>query len=204
MQRNKIRRNELLEARNKFWHDEWNDYYLSLKKFVDSNAATFPGPLSTSLERWLYKQQLSRNTGRLTAEQMEKLDSIRLNKFRHDEWNHYFLSLKKFVDSLATKDPGPLSSSLEHWLYKQQLSRNIGGLTADQMGKLNSIGLLWGNLYNFIWNYHYESLKEHVENFRNNRTKQTFTLSTDCWITSDKNDLRIPLAYESSALVEFT
>jgi hypothetical protein len=30
------------------------------------------------------------------------------------------------------------------------------------------------------------------------------TLCNICWITSDKSDLRIPLVYESSSLVEFT
>lgn len=110
-----------------------------------------------SLGRWLSRQRVNYKNGKLSKQQIEKLEKIGINwntEFTHRSWDEaYQLAVEFFVNNghlnvrtdYLTEDGYNLGS----WIYLQRSYFAKEKLSEEQIEKLNLIGMIWNVSNNY-------------------------------------------------------
>lgn len=170
---------------------EWERYFAAAKQMAAKKlpldvprAYTFEG---VAVGRWLENQRLVRagkKNGRLTAEQVARLDKIGMNWKKRLElaWENGWASARRYRDSHADllvpvhyKDKNGFA--LGEWIvYNRQ--RYLGGnLTQNRIERLEAIGMVWSTS-NDLW-------------------EQNYAAATQYYL--EHGDLEVPIKYETSS-----
>ena len=150
---------------------EWERYFAAAKQMAAKKlpldvprAYTFEG---VAVGRWLENQRLVRagkKNGRLTAEQVARLDKIGMNWKKRLElaWENGWASARRYRDSHADllvpvhyKDKNGFALGV--WLGSQRAAYKEGTLTAAQIEKLEALGVDWANRNDRKWQTAYEA-----------------------------------------------
>ena len=101
-----------------------------------------------SLGGWVVMQRYVRRKGKLSAEQVQRLDELGFNwgATKQERWEATYKILMAYRQahghcrvSLANGDDG----SLRRWVIKQCRARRQGQLSAEQVRKLDNLGFTW-------------------------------------------------------------
>ena len=150
---------------------EWERYFAAAKQMAAKKlpldvprAYTFEG---VAVGRWLENQRLVRagkKNGRLTAEQVARLDKIGMNWKKRLElaWENGWASARRYRDSHADllvpvhyKDKNGFALGV--WLGSQRAAYKEETLTAAQIEKLEALGVDWANRNDRKWQTAYEA-----------------------------------------------
>ena len=136
---------------------EWERYFAAAKQMAAKKlpldvprAYTFEG---VAVGRWLENQRLVRagkKNGRLTAEQVARLDKIGMNWKKRLElaWENGWASARRYRDSHADllvpvhyKDKNGFA--LGEWIVYNRQRYQGGSLSDDRIERLESLGMVW-------------------------------------------------------------
>lgn len=103
----------------------------------------------------------------------EVRDCVRLFEKLNDtliaSWDYMFAEAQKYYEingnlEIPKRYKTPEGYSLGSWLTTQRKVRNgeqFGSLSEDRIGKLDSIGMVWGSVKDLSWNRYFEAAKEY-------------------------------------------
>lgn len=149
----------------------WNQHYLLAKAYYEMHGnlkivKTYQMN-NFHLGKWIMLQRKKYREGKLTPEQIKKLNDIEMVWQPKKSWMDYYRSCYKFYqihqNLLVTKYDIIDGITLSEWLNLQRYYYRIGKLTEDQISLLNELNMVW-NVHNRIsWNEYYELVKEYYE-----------------------------------------
>ncbi len=92
---------------------------------------------------WLSNIKIKYSLGKLSKEQINKLESIGIiwNK-RENNWEEKYNILKKYYEEYGNINL-VLDTSINRWLAHQKESYKLGKLSPERIAKLNSLGIIW-------------------------------------------------------------
>jgi superfamily II DNA or RNA helicase len=119
------------------------------------------GPLG----HWLQNQRMSFKRGKLTPDQIQRLESIGANWDPHEaKWRGHYAELQAFASrygNCSVPQTGGADDGLGKWLNRQRVLYRKGKLTADRIGLLEKVGVVW-DPFDQLW----ESFFSRVVAFR--------------------------------------
>ncbi len=148
-----------LEAIGMVWDtfkDQWNNMYkLAQEYYEENNNLRVPFRYVTktgeSLGIWIHGQRQAYKTGKLTTEQISKLEAIGMiwkvgktkdEKFTWEDW--YDLAVSYYEENNNLKVPQgyvtKTGENLGNWIANQRKAYKTGKLTTEQISKLEAIG----------------------------------------------------------------
>ena len=156
---------------------EWERYFAAAKQMAAKKlpldvprAYTFEG---VAVGRWLENQRLVRagkKNGRLTAEQIARLDKIGMNWKKRLElaWENGWASARRYRDSHADllvpvhyKDKNGFA--LGEWIVYNRQRYQGGSLSDDRIERLESLGMVW-DTGSILWEKNYAAaVQYHLE-----------------------------------------
>ena len=156
---------------------EWERYFAAAKQMAAKKlpldvprAYTFEG---VAMGRWLENQRLVRagkKNGRLTAEQVARLDKIGMNWKKRLElaWENGWASARRYRDSHADllvpvhyKDKNGFA--LGEWIVYNRQRYQGGSLSDDRIERLESLGMVW-DTGSILWEKNYAAaVQYHLE-----------------------------------------
>ena len=156
---------------------EWERYFAAAKQMAAKKlpldvprAYTFEG---VAVGRWLENQRLVRagkKNGRLTAEQVARLDKIGMNWKKRLElaWENGWASARRYRDSHADllvpvhyKDKNGFA--LGEWIVYNRQRYQGGSLSDDRIERLESLGMVWDTC-GILWEKNYAAaVQYHLE-----------------------------------------
>ena len=156
---------------------EWERYFAAAKQMAAKKlpldvprAYTFEG---VAVGRWLENQRLVRagkKNGRLTAEQVARLDKIGMNWKKRLElaWEKGWASARRYRDSHADllvpvhyKDKNDFA--LGEWIVYNRQRYQGGSLSDDRIERLESLGMVW-DTGSILWEKNYAAaVQYHLE-----------------------------------------
>ena len=156
---------------------EWERYFAAAKQMAAKKlpldvprAYTFEG---VAVGRWLENQRLVRagkKNGRLTAEQVARLDKIGMNWKKRLElaWENGWASARRYRDSHADllvpvhyKDKNGFA--LGEWIVYNRQRYQGGSLSDDRIERLESLGMVW-DTGSILWEKNYAAaVQYHLE-----------------------------------------
>ena len=147
--------------------EQWEKYFSALQKFKEreGHCRVVRGKDGNDLmlARWVMKQRQKMN--QLSSDQIKRLDSLGFAWNPHSEqWEKYFSALQKFKEReghcLVTHGNKIDGLNLGHWVGTLRQKKNI--LTAEQIGRLNSLEFSW-NARSDQWESSFEFLQKFYE-----------------------------------------
>lgn len=163
--------------------ERWNQHYLLAKSYYETY-----GDLKIvktyqvnhfCLGGWIITQRKKYREGKLTPEQIRKLNEIEMIWQPQMSWMDYYRCCLKFYQThqnlMVTKYDIVNGVALSEWLNVQRYYYRIGKLTDKQISLLNELNMIWDIHNRISWNEYYELAKEYYETHGN---------------------LQIPLAYQ--------
>ena len=151
-----------------------NNYQVAQRLYQETGSINVPYKYTTEenvcIGRWLAVQKRYCAAGKLTHEQIDKLNALEIKWVSEDTWEQTFLRLKAYVDehgsmSIPRSYTTPEGIKLSAWLNNQIAVYNgknrYGGLTAQQIAKLESAGVVWRR--SRTWDEAYELAKTYYE-----------------------------------------
>ena len=121
------------------------------------------------LGAWITNARKRRNDGKLTEERIQKLDQLGMTWNVFDvRWEQGYAFAAAYVQEYGNLDvPRNYKTadgkSLGNWLMNQQKAYEQGGLSDDQIKRLETIGMRWGNRNDRKWNEVYQAAKRYFE-----------------------------------------
>ena len=118
---------------------------------------------------WLTNARKRRNDGKLTEERIHQLDALGMSWRMFDtQWEQAFALAAAYAEKNGNLDiPRSYKTAdgktLGAWLQYQQKAYEEGGLTSEQIDRLESIGIHWGNRYDRQWNEVYQAAQRYFE-----------------------------------------
>ena len=130
--------------------------------------AAFQTETGYRLGRWISSQ---RENKKLSEHRRKLLDDIGMIWKKPDSWEARYALAKAYFDTHGNLNvPGDYTANgvwLGKWLNEQkqiyQGKRKGKQLTADQIERLNEIGMSWGHRSSAVWERHYEEAKRYFE-----------------------------------------
>ncbi len=133
------------------YDDAWEKRYQTAKSCYEKNGhLTFPN--GSSMDAWMSEQRRKREKGKLTQEQIEKLDSLGMVWSFESGWERGYRYAKAYFEEhgnlnalrrYKTED----GFGLGMWICKYRVARNGGKspvkITNDQIKALEAIGMTW-------------------------------------------------------------
>jgi len=130
--------------------ESWEEMFQALAAFARKNGhccVRTNSPHEIRLGRWVATQRHRRKLGRLSEEQIRRLDSIGFAWSPCDEaWENMFRALVKFREKYGDCDvPSHWAENptLSNWVANQRHRRKLGRLSGDRIRKLDSLGFTW-------------------------------------------------------------
>ena len=196
---------ELFEKLNDALTATWDMYYASAKQYYKENGnlevqARYITEEGYALGSWLNNQKAIRKgaiTGKLTENQIKKLDSIGMIWDSLDYfWEQNFKLAKEYYLTYGNLDiPTNYRSKdgkhLGNWILRQRQLYKSNSLTDEQTSKLDSIGMDWMDRVDRIWENGFVEAKNYSEEYgnlsvpKNYRSKTNFPLGI--WIQRQRS-----------------
>lgn len=148
-----------LEAAKEYW-EQFGNLLVPKKYRTDSGFA---------LGNWIINARRNRIDGRLTQDRIQELDELGMSWNAFDaKWEQgYALAAKYAAENDDLNVPvgyvTPDGQKLGLWLCNQRAAYLSGKLTGDQIGRLEKIGMYWGNRNDRQWNEVYQAAKRYFE-----------------------------------------
>ena len=179
--------------------DLWNEMYNQAKKYYEEhNNLKIPANYETengiNLGLWISRQRKFYKKEKLTDEQIEKLESIKMIwDIYENEWNKMYDLAKEYYEKnnhlniprrYITEDGVKLGS----WISSQRTLYKSKKLKKDQIEKLESIKIVW-DLVDIGWNRMYELVKEYYEKNGSFEMSPKYTvnnLNLGYWVNTQK------------------
>ena len=186
---------EKLESIGMVWEvfeDQWNEAYNKALEYYNKYddlliSSHYITKDNFKLGQWIVAQRKAYKTGKLTTEQIEKLESIGMVwQVLENQWNEaydraleYYNEYENLLVSqdYVTKD----NFKLGKWICNQRTAYKSRNLTTWQIEKLESIGMVW-EAFEDQWNEGYSKAFEYYYEHKNLRvlsnyvTKDNFKL----------------------------
>lgn len=155
---------ELLDRIGMIWdkpRNPWERQYEDAKRFYEKNEHLRVSIKDDhALFLWLYKQRKAYDDNALTDEQIMRLEDIGMVWLSHNEirWEQSFVSAEEYYREFGNLRPketyvSPDGIQLGVWLKTQR--KYEAQLSPEQKARLNSIGMVWGNIKQLQWMEHY-------------------------------------------------
>ena len=168
---------ERLEAIGMHWNNRnteananaWEAHFTECKEYYEQYGnlnipSGYQSKSGTNLAVWIVRQRAQYKNGKLTAEQIAKLDAIGMVWELADAWEVGFSHAKEYA-----KQNGDLlvpvgfvcgdGYKLGNWIANQRSNRNGNDkyrqLSQEQVARLESIGMVW-NTAEYSWNKAYD------------------------------------------------
>ena len=149
-----------LDAIGMVWDTEqyrFDQGYSYAKKYFDQHgdltaAVTYVTDDGFKLGAWLEQKRRQYHKGTLKEENIKKLETIGiLWKPSQDLWNQMFSKAKKYFKTHGDLNVPATEKKLYSWLGKQRVAKENSKLSAEQIRKLESIGMIWDKSeYNWL------------------------------------------------------
>ena len=121
------------------------------------------------LGAWITNARKRRSDGKLTEERIQQLDQLGMTWNVFDvRWEQGYVLAAAYAQEYGNLDvPRNYKTvdgkSLGNWLMNQQKAYEQGGLSDDQIKRLEAIGMCWGNRNDRKWNEVYQAAKRYFE-----------------------------------------
>lgn len=120
---------------------------------------------------WLNSQQRKAKEGKLDAEQMQRLKAIGFfdSASRNKSWEENYLAAKRYYEAVGNVEiPHDYVSGdgvwLGRWVDEQRRSMRRGALTAEQIKRLDAIGMRWDDPRKTRWYVCLEAVRGYPRN----------------------------------------
>lgn len=129
----------------------WGDYFLQLSEFYEESGRSnivSGDHISKNLQVWVDEQILAKKSGKLSADNISKLDSINIDWSAHGKqwvkWKRHYSTLKRYAEK-TEGDPNvsQLVKGIGPWLSSQRVLYRQGLLSESKRVLLESIGVCW-------------------------------------------------------------
>jgi superfamily II DNA or RNA helicase len=168
----KARRLEKLGLVWKPAKERWEKYFAALIEYKDTfGNCNVPQDWqgNPSLGRWVGQQRFRRSTGKLSAERIQRLNSIGFHWNTTDSrWETMFAALIEYRQRFGNCNvPHEWSESaaLGGWVSLQRTRRKRGQISARQLQKLNSLGFVW-DIRDGFWEERFSELVQYKQQVR--------------------------------------
>lgn len=144
-----------------------NNYLVAQKLYLDTGNINVEHKLTTEdnvcIGRWLALQKRYFADGKLTQEQIDKLNTLEIKWVSEDTWEQTFSRLKEYADkhgslTIPRDYTTPEGIKLSAWLRNQISAYNgknkYRSLTDEQVEKLEAVGVVWRKVK--TWDEAYE------------------------------------------------
>jgi len=168
---------ERLEAIGMCWHNRgiennalaWETHFAECKAYYERNGhlniqSGYKSQSGTNLAVWLIRQRAQYKSGKLSQEQIDKLNSIGMIWELADAWEVGFAHAKEYAEQIGDLLV-PISYvcddgyKLGNWIANQRNNRvsndKYRQLSTEQIEWLDSIGMVW-NVAEYAWTRGYE------------------------------------------------
>ena len=121
------------------------------------------------LGKWINNARKRRNDGKLTEERIRQLDQMGMIWSVFDaKWEQGYALAAVYAQEYGNLDvPRDYKTAdgktLGRWIQNQELAYEQKKLSADQIKRLETIGMQWGSRYDRQWNAVYQSAKQYFE-----------------------------------------
>ena len=149
-----------LDAIGMVWDTEqyrFDQGYSYAKKYYDKHgnltaAVTYVTDDGFKLGAWLEQKRRQYHKGTLKEENIKKLETIGiLWNPSQDLWNQMFSKAKEYFKTHGDLNVPATEKKLYSWLGKQRIAKENGKLTANQIRRLESVGMIWDKAeYNWL------------------------------------------------------
>lgn len=184
---------ELFEKLNDALTATWDMYYASAKQYYQENGnlevpARYITEEGYALGSWLNNQKAIRKgtiVGKLTEDQIQKLDSIGMIWDSLDYfWEQNFRLAKEYYLTYGNLDiPTNYKSTdgkhLGNWILRQRQLYKSNSLTDEQIKKLDSIGMVWMDRVDRVWENGFIEAKNYSEEYGNLSVPKNYRSNTD-------------------------
>ncbi len=190
----------------------WTRNYNAAKRYYEEHgdlnvAGSYISPDGVSLGEWLKKLRKWRNAGAhqkfLTEERIAQLDEIGMvwdvldyywEQMYHEASEYYLEHRNLDVPSKYVTKSG---KRLGAWIHRLRSASNDttkgGSLTEDRIQRLNSIGMIWTDRNEIVWDSYYEKA---VQYYRKNgniampKSYETDGMKVGVWLIRQKYEYR--------------
>lgn len=121
------------------------------------------------LGKWINNARKRRNDGKLTEERIRQLDQLGMAwKVFDVRWEQGYALSAVYAQEYENLDvPRDYKTAdgktLGRWIQNQELAYEQKKLSADQIKRLETIGMQWGSRYDRQWNEVYQAAKRYFE-----------------------------------------
>ena len=162
--------------------NDWQNYYEKAaeyyRKYGNLDVPAAYKVDGAALGKWIRRYRINKTTGatagKLTDERREKLDAIGMIWNTEDSWNTRYSLLLEYhkvhgniniPSNYVTED----NIWLGNWLYLQKkiYKGKVKGesLTDEQIGKLEALGINWGDFYEVLFDEYMEAATAYYEEY---------------------------------------
>ena len=137
-----------------------------------------------SLQKWLAAQRKAKKAGKLTSEQIQKLDGVGMVWETADPWETGFKHAAEYVNNFGNLDVKksyvcPDGYPLGNWIANQRSARQ--SLNTEQVNRLDRLNMIW-SLDELKWNQAYEAANAYFREFGSmNVPAKTRYRGVDLW-----------------------
>ena len=147
---------------------KWDDMYTELVDFYKVHGhSNVPSDWAAQplLARWVSKQRMAKREDRLTASQVEQLDTIAFAWTAYEgDWELMFKKLSSYLERIRSGKGRVLRPGVElnRWMLKQRQNRKSGDLTPEREQRLNSVDFEW-EPFSTRWEEMYSRLRSYSQ-----------------------------------------
>jgi len=141
----------------------WEDFYMSLKQFVQEHGNLDVLESDRSLYSWMVYQRRAYHTGRLSSEQIGQLEELAFDfseKPKVSKWQGHYNKFKEWKATNGDLEVPIADESLLKWADYQRKSYHSKRLSPEQIELLNAIGFDFGDPPKSRWQEQYDKFKE--------------------------------------------
>lgn len=170
---------EKLDAIGMIWENRsdylWSRYFSAAEKYRKDHGdlvipVKYVSPTGERLGNWISNLRHMKSSGQLSRERIDRLNELGMIWNQHDlQWEMNYLSCAGYYHEHGDLNiPQDYVSSdglrVGEWLNRQRsLRRKKGKLTAEQIEKLDQIGMEWLGHYERAWETGYQHTKLYLQ-----------------------------------------
>lgn len=142
----------------------WDELFSDLTEFFKVHGhcnVPLDWQANPELARWVYLQRIAKRQGRLSTEQVRRMENLGFAWTTHDgEWEAMFTKLVEHMRPMHNGKPRdvPPSAELRRWMLTQRQLKKRGELDGERARKLTSIGFEW-QPYSKQWQEMFDALR---------------------------------------------
>jgi len=144
--------------------ERWEKYFGALVEYKNTSGnCNVPQDWQKNppLGRWVGQQRFRRSTGKLSAERIQRLNSIGFNwNTTHSSWEAMFSALSEYrqrFGNCRVPHEWRENAALGGWVSLQRTCRKRGQIGARRVHKLNSLGFVW-DIRDSFWEERFSEL----------------------------------------------